>query len=329
MCLMSGTDVKILLLMPNFFDYPQLIMAELRKNYIVDVVYNECKEYGYFWNKSFCRKVIRKGFFFIEKMDIRRAERIVYDFYYSVTRNIQTSYDYVVCIKGDFFPDAIYESFRKRFKNAKFILYQWDDVSLLQKKSHFKYFDKLFFYNVADCRKYKGTYLPVFSKPPANIREHTKEFDIAVIGTVGKSHRERLKIVNSIYRKYKGKYKFFVYLYSSEEGLDTSLPVFTVKLPYDEYISVLQKSKCVLDIAIHGQKGPTTRFNDALSTKTKVMTTNGNIRKYPYYTSNILILNKYTLSIPASFLDSPYDETDLQYMTVALWTKNLLSEKDG
>ena len=171
--------------------------------------------------------------------------------------------------------------------------------------------------------------MPVFSKTPANIREHTKEFDIAVIGTVGKSHRERLKIVNRIYRKYKGKYKFFVYLYSNEEGLDTSLPVFTVKLPYDEYISVLQKSKCVLDIAIHGQKGPTTRFNDALSTKTKVMTTNRNIRKYPYCTSNILILNKYTLSIPATFLDSPYDETDLQYMTLVLWAKSLLTEKDG
>ena len=80
-----------------------------------------------------------------------------------------------------------------------------------------------------------------------------------------------------------------------------------------------------LDIGINKQKGPTTRFNDAICTKTKVITNNKNIKKYPLFSNNILIIHNLSIKIPQNFIETSYEDNNIIPMTVQSWCEKILS----
>ena len=222
------------------------------------------------------------------------------------------------------FPERQYSDLKNRYKNAKFVIYQWDDLSLLVKTKQSKWFEKHYSYNIEDCKKNDFQYLPMFSKKVGNEKNVTKKYDIAIIGTIDHAHQKRLHIIEKIYNTYNNRYKFFLYLYR-RDNITTHLPSYTEKMPFDGYVNALKESRCVLDTTLINQEGPTTRFNDALGTDTKVITTNQNIKNYPIYSDNILIIDESNPIIDEKFVLSPYHHTDLEFMSVEKWCDIILS----
>jgi len=313
--------------MPDFFDYPKMIIEELQsRGYNVDYICNESDEYRQTIGRkrNIIYRIVRKIFPVMQKIDIQQAENVAHVLYTKQISTLKDKYNYVICIKGDMFPETQYSVLRNKYHSAKFIIYQWDDLSLLIKTKQSKWFDKKISYNIEDCKKNGFQYLPMFSKTYF-AENTTKKYDIAIIGTIDRAHEKRLRIIEQIYHRYKDTFRFYLYLYR-KGNIETELPSYTEKLPFDDYVSALQSAKCVVDIALINQEGPTTRFNDALGTKTKVITTNKYIKKYPIYSDNILIIDEIEPIIDEKFVNTPYQDNNLEFMSIEKWCNTILAE---
>ena len=319
--------MDILLLMPDFFDYPKMIIEEFEsQNHRVTYICNETKKYylGFYYPKDILRRVIRKLLpRYIKKKDTLNAEKIMHSIYEPQIKSLPETIDTILCIKGDMFSEDSYQLLRQRYPKARFILYQWDDLSLLLKRTHTRWFDTIYSYNIDDCNQNGFSYLPMFSKITQTTDNPPKQYDIAIVCTIDCDHRDRLQLIENIYNRYKDKYKFFLHLYLND-NITTALPASHEKLPYDSYIDILRQSSCILDIPIEAQKGPSTRFNDALATHTKVITTNREITKYPVYSENIAIINKDNPEIEEEFIRGGYKEEGKEFYDVKKWSYKIL-----
>lgn len=208
--------------------------------------------------------------------------------------------DIVLVINGDALTNTSYQELKKYNPSAIFILYIWDDIKGLFKKSHFRFFDSIYAYNVDDCKKYNFKYLPMFTEKFQFPTNDVKKYDVAIIAT---ANNERIETAKSLYEKYKTKLKFYIYFYSPNLQFD----FFTHDTPlqYQNYLKVLSESKTIFEMGRNNQEGPTTRFFDSLETKTKIITTNQNIKKYPVYGRNICILDK-KMTIPEDFINEAF-----------------------
>ena len=79
------------------------------------------------------------------------------------------------------------------------------------------------------------------------------------------------------------------------------------KLTQEETFDVFGSSKAVIDCPIDGQKGLTMRTFEVLGNDIKLITTNDNIKKYNFYSSNNIFVVDGTQMVPDSFFDTPFD----------------------
>lgn len=313
---------SVLLICPHFMGYDIQIVEELKKNYEVDFLDNEI----------FLKNVRQKYFKLpkIIKILFKLAPGIKYLYRENMLLNCNSKYifdidftkeyKYIVVINGDGFSDDFYNKlFKKQYKAMK-ILYIWDDYSWLFKNSHVKYFDKVFSFNIIDCKSKKFNYLPMYTKKYF-CAVNEKKYDIAIVASANK---KRVNLAKYLYNKYKDQYNFYIYFYSKKNWgfFDYKQP-----LSNDEYLEVLSKSKAIVDCYRGNQKGPTTRVYDSLMTKTKIITTNKEIKNYPVYNKNILILNKKN-EIPNEFIYDKYFESSIKEVTIDLWISHLLLKND-
>lgn len=311
---------RVLLICPHFMGYDEIITSYLLSNqyevFFIDSdkclkpAREEYKRYSIFLRlflKSFpkLRELIR------EKLLSKRCAGILSDL--DDIKNI----DYTIVINGDGLSKEFYNKLSKKYPYSQKILYIWDDLNWLFKKNHIKSFDNVFSYNIDDCKKNNFSYLPVFT---AELEEknYEKEYDISIIATAS---QERVRLAKEIFEKYKNEYKFYIYFYDKESKFDFFSH--TVPLSYEKYQKVLAKSVAILDIVRYGQKGPTTRIYDSILTRTKVITKNKFIKKYPVYNSNILILDK-NYEIPSSFIKKDFNDAGVKCITVKEWFQTLI-----
>lgn len=319
--------MKALLIVPHFFGYENSIKTGLEsKGYQVDLIDSEQQktEYWNCWEKDLIHKGLRHILPGQRERDRKKADSIFGKKYLEcILKQIErdeNGYSLILTVKGDMIQDSFYEYLKKKNPNAKYLLYLWDDAKLLHRVDYFHYFDQVYSYNIEDCRQYKWKYLPIFTQISVNNNIAEKEYDIAIIGT---GHKERVKIAKKIYERYKDKYTFFIYLLK-KDGMKNDFFAKDIGLSYHKYFEILRKSKAVLDIPLNGQKGPTTRVFDACITRTKVITINRSIIKYPVYGRNIQIINKHRLKIPECFVNEPYIDEGKQMLDVNEWIEKIL-----
>lgn len=311
---------KILLICPHFMDYDKQMINELQKDYFVKYIDNErfLKEVR---NKYYKLPIIIKGILkFFPKVREQFRESLLEKYDNKIEYEINNDdniYDYIIVINGDGYSNRLYKKLFYKQKSAFKILYIWDDFSWLFKNTHVELFEKVFSFNIVDCKEKSFLYMPMFTKKIEN-NEIKKIYDISIVASANK---ERIEVAKHLYYKYKGKYKFYIYFYSKEDNYDFFCN--DKPLSYDDYQEVLLKSKIMVDCYRGGQKGPTTRVYDSLMTKTKIITTNKLISKYPIYNENILILDK-TYNIPKNFVFDEYLETEIKPITLDLWIRHLM-----
>ena len=100
------------------------------------------------------------------------------------------------------------------------------------------------------------------------------------------------------------------------------------KISYNEMMSIMAKSRAVLDIAVREQFSPSTRAIESIPTKTKVISTCKDIINYDYYNpNNISIVDRDQIIVDKNWLLLPYQDLDnnikLKY-SLTNWVDNII-----
>lgn len=92
-------------------------------------------------------------------------------------------------------------------------------------------------------------------------------------------------------------------------------------LPYEDYLKVLAKSKCVLDLwRLYPTEGYSFRIAESMALKTKVITNRVGIKDEPFYdNSRFLVINDFSDLTPKlieDFLKTPYKPIEQKFYAI-------------
>jgi hypothetical protein len=329
-------DKKILFLSVQTFNYEKAIANKLRDFGAIVDYFDERPS-----NSIFAKGIIRfKRNLYHQKID---------SYYKKILQKTNaTTYDFLFVIKGEVVPLFFLEEFRKRNLNCKFIFYTWDSfVNNPNAVSILKYFDEKFTFDGKDAIQHKINFRPLFFMDEyQNIyKEQKKEAFKYHLLFLGTAHSDRYKISNSIVdwctqNKYASYAYYFmpsriVFVYKSL--FDSTFQNFSYQkvsfksLTIEEIIDLYGSSSVILDINHPGQQGLTMRTFEALGAGKKIITTNPDIKKYPFYNeNNVFVINRENIVLHHSFFESPFEKISdqlYQEMSLSGWLKNIFIEK--
>jgi hypothetical protein len=328
-------DKKILFLSVQTFNYEKAIADKLRDiGAIVD-----------YFDERPSNSIFAKG--------IIRFKRTLYqkkiDSYYKklLQKTKATAYDFLFVIKGEVVPRFFLEEFRKANPKCQFIFYTWDSfannpnaVSIL------KYFDKKFTFDGNDAVAHKINFRPLFfideyQKIDKEDKKSPLKYHMLFLGT---AHSDRYRISNSIvewcsqnnYSSYAYYFMPSKIVYAYKSLFDSTFQNFSYEkisfksLTIDKIIDLYESSSVILDINHPGQHGLTMRTFEALGAGKKIITTNPDIKKYPFYNdNNVLVINREKVVLNPSFFESPFEKIpDALYQDMSLsgWLETIFIE---
>ncbi|OAA86966.1 hypothetical protein [Clostridium ljungdahlii] len=282
--------MKLLLIMPNFFDYPQVISEELNNlGYEVDCFDDRPSTNG------FIKAIIR-----VKKDLINHYIKVYFNKMMETVR--KNRYDIVLLISGQslsFSADMIKEV-RKSQPNAKFVLYQWDSLRNFPSiQNVHEYFDKCYSFDKEDVNDNSNLkFLPLFySKRYEEIAQKADieiKYDFCFVGT---AHPKKYKYINMMSEQlmtvYNNQFIYFffpsrlVFLFRKLRNMELRKAQYNefhyTPLNGEEMDKLISQSRCILDSAQAGQVGLTIRVLEALGAKKKLITTNEDIKNYDFY----------------------------------------------
>lgn len=309
--------MKLLLIMPRFFNYPEVITEELKGlGYEVD-----------FWDDRPSTNALVKATIRINKNIIHKyIESYFNEFMKSVRKK---KYDVVFLISGQSlsFSESMISELKSCQLKAKFVLYQWDSQENFPYiKSIQKYFDDCYSFDKRDVNENSNLkFLPLFySKMYEKIGEKSSndyKYDFCFVGT---AHPKKYKFIKKMSKQLKTVYpKQFIYFFFPSRIVYVYRKIRNKELRkarYNEFHfeplrseemnDIYQNSRCVLDSAQDGQIGLTIRVIESLGAKKKLITTNEDIVNYDFYRpENIYIYNK-EIDLDDVFFKEEYKELD-------------------
>lgn len=328
--------MKLLLIMPRFFNYPELIIEELNAiGYEVDFFDDRPSTNA--WVKAAIR--INKNIIhtYIEK------------YFNEVMKTVRSKkYDVVFLISGQSlsFSEEMVGAIKKCQPQAKFVLYQWDSqTNFPYIKKIQKFFDKCYSFDRRDIEETPSlNFLPLFySRTYEGIGTRNKKdykYDFCFVGT---AHPKKYKFINMMSGQLKSVYpKQFIYfffpspiVYFYRKVMNKELrgakysEFHYVPLKGKEMNDVYEASRCVLDSAQAGQLGLTIRVLEALGAKKKLITTNEDIVNYDFYRPENIYVYKGKIDLDDVFFKEEYKEVDKEvYEKYSLrsWLKEIVED---
>lgn len=326
--------MKLLLIMPQFFDYPQIIVEELNKmGYEVD--FYDDRPSTNAWIKAVIR--INKNLIY----------NYIKSYFERIMENIRgKKYDVVFLISGQSlsFDENMIQTIRENQKEAKFVLYQWDSQENFSYiKCMQRFFDKCYSFDKNDVQENVSlNFLPLFYSPKyEKIGEKCSqniEYDFCFIGTAHPQKYKYIKMMSKqlkklypnqfIYFYFPSKIVFFYRKIMNREFRRAHFNEFHFKpLKEEKMNAIFELSGCILDSAQSGQSGLTIRVFEALGAKKKLITTNKDIINYDFYRPENIYVYDGNFDSNNIFFKSQYQEIDEEiYKKYSLsnWLKEVL-----
>lgn len=258
---------------------------------------------------------------------------------------LETKFDYFFLNRGEIVPEFFLQEFRKRQFDCQLILSTWDSF---ENQSHpvtiLKYFDRKFTFDPNDAFEHQINFRPLFYLDAfKNLNSIDKEFDILFLGT---AHSDRYKI-SKLVKNWASQNRLLTFCYYYMHGrlvyvfkkiFDKTFGEFNFldlsfkSLTLSEIVSLYQKSNVILDINHPLQSGLTMRTFEAIGAKKKLITTNQNISKYPFYNeNNIFIIDRNNINLELSFFEKTYVNIDsnlYEKLSIEGWLFNLFVDSD-
>lgn len=328
--------MKLLLIMPKFFDYPEIIVNELNEmGYEVDFFDDRPSTNA--WIKAAIR--INKNLIgtYIKK------------YFESVMKTVRSKkYDVVFLISGQSlsFSESMINEIKLCQKDAKFVLYQWDSqTNFPYIKQVQKYFDKCYSFDRRDIEETPSLkFLPLFySRKYEEIgkRNNTNfKYDFCFVGT---AHPKKYKFIKMMSEQLKSVYPnqfiyfFFpspiVYFYRKIMNNELRKAKYNefhyVPLKGKDMNDVYETSRCVLDSAQDGQLGLTIRVLEALGAKKKLITTNEDVINYDFYKPENIYVYEGKIDLENVFFTHEYKEVSeevYEKYSLRSWLKEIVED---
>lgn len=326
--------MKLLLIMPRFFDYPEIIKKELNcMGYEVD--FFDDRPSSNAWIKAAIR---------INKNLVSNYIKRYFNQMMQTVKN--KKYDVVFLISGQSlsFSEKMIKEIKDCQQDAKFILYQWDSqMNFPYIKKIQKYFDKCYSFDREDVEKNsKLKFLPLFySKNYEQMvtnNDNYFKYDFCFVGT---AHPKKYKFISMMSKQLKNVYpKQFIYFYFPSRIVFFYRKLMNREMKNAKYKEfhftplkgkkmdeIYKASKCVLDSAQEGQSGLTIRVIEALGAKKKIITTNEDIINYDFYCPENIYLYKGNIDLDNVFFKETYKEIDItiyQKYSIQSWLMEVL-----
>ncbi|MDE6692609.1 MAG: hypothetical protein K2K05_04415, partial [Muribaculaceae bacterium] len=237
------------------------------------------------------------------------------------------------------------------------IQYCWDSFNSKDLRMSEKYFDKLYTFDIVDAKNPGWKLLPSFyESKDIMIKEGNEDYDLFMIGA---NHDGRYSFVRKVLRNLKfhdlnNYVKIFAHPINNlvmnfsidciktilnfnhihellfKYGFENKEITINQKIGYEEYMRIMQKSKCILDDNCDGQAGLSPRFIRAMILNKKVITTNKWACDYSFVNEkNVLIVDKDKPVIDIDFIKSdicPPKPSNLDSLELSNWVKILIGE---
>lgn len=327
--------MRILLITPNFFDYPTQMCEELKRmGHEVDW-YDDRPS-----TNSFVKAIIRIDKNYINGMIARYFAKMMEEI-------AGKRYDVVLLVSGQSlsFTEGMMERLKESQKQAIFVLYQWDSMRNFPYIAKIqKYFDRCYSFDKNDVKSYNLKFLPLFyTKRYEDIgkkKDVQYKYDLMFVGT---AHPKKYKYVREMSEKLRPAYPdqfiyfFFpsrlVYIYRKVKNPELKNAKYSefhyIPINGPEMDKLLTESKCVLDSAQDGQIGLTIRVLETLGAKRKIITTNQDVVNYDFYREENVYVYNGEFDLNAPFFKKPYKEIEENvYERYALrnWLKELIGD---
>lgn len=328
--------MKLLLIMPRFFNYPELIKEELN-NMGYEVDFFDDRPSTNAWikaairiNKNLISKYIKR--YFTKVMETVRNKK----------------YDVVFLISGQSlsFSKEMVAEIKACQPQAKFVLYQWDSqTNFPYIKQVQEFFDKCYSFDRRDIEETPSLdFLPLFySRIYEEIgKKNTSNFkyDFCFVGT---AHPKKYKFINMMSEQLKDVYpNQFIYFFfpsplvyffrkmRNKELRDARYNEFHyIPLKGKEMNDIYEASRCILDSAQAGQLGLTIRAIEALGAKKKLITTNKDVVNYDFYRPENIYLYEGKIDLNNVFFKEKYKEVDqdiYQKYSLRSWIKEIVED---
>ena len=327
---------RILLISPDFFNYPLIIVNELKgMGYIVDWINDRPS------NSNIIKAILRINRDCISIINHKYFDRIL-------KRIIDKDYDIFILIIGQsmWFHKNMIEELRKRMRGTKFIAYLWDSIKNCKyvTPEFLSSFDKRYSFDRSDANRYNEIeFLPLFySSAYEEISKENSfiEYDLFYVGT---AHPKKYKYINIMSKQLKVIYeKQFIYHYMpsklkylyhkvrDEEFSYAKLSDFkNEKLNEETIVKIIKKSRCILDSPQDGQEGLTIRTIECLGAKKKLITTNSDIKNYDFYKEENIYVYEGEFDFKSKFFTYPYCEIEeriYEKYSLKNWLKTILKK---
>ncbi len=308
---------KILFLSVSFFKYENAIAKRLTELGAEVDFYDERPS-----NSNLSKGIIRlnKRFYHLK----------ITQYYNRILNEIQDKkYDYFFLIKGEAIPVFFLEKIKENNPKMEMIYYNFDPLdeypNLIE---NLKYFDKKFTFEYNDSVKFNLNFRPLFYLDEyRNLNQNIQpQYDIVFIGSahtdryiVGEKIRtvaDRLNLRSYFYYYAMGRIAFRL-----KKIIDKSLKQFDIrkvsfdKLNHHQIIDFYKKTKSVLDINKPFQNGLTIRTFEVLASGRKLITTNLDIKNYPFYDpDNILVVDREDIQLDPDFFTTDFKELEKEVL---------------
>jgi hypothetical protein len=242
---------------------------------------------------------------FLSKVFLNRNIKEVY--YRKIMKKrlaiLPEKYDVIFIIRPDLLTNK--ELAVLKSKTPKLIAYYWDTIDFYpRKKKIIHLFDKMYSFDIEDCKKYgfnKLTNFYYYEPAPVPIDKtvfcisHIEKKRYPFFNKMGKFLDEN----NITYR--------FLTKQSKEKLRSPYIEYLKDTIPYADMLKLLNHYEIVLDIAKPHQHGLSFRTFEALGMNKKLITNNRSVMEYDFYNpNNILVIDFDNLVLPKSFFETPF-----------------------
>lgn len=320
---------RLLFITIEFYEYIYQIEKQIENllNVEIDELFldKECYGIHYLFNR------ISKGKYKEYKNTKNQRE-----FFLQIENN---KYDYIFMIVGRGLDIESFSKFILRQKEAKKVLYLWDDVKRVDNFFETRnYFDSIFSFDHTDCNNYNINFLPLFYCPVYKYDNEFKKIDFSFTGFL---HSDREKILDSIIKEFpQNKFNWFAILQTTRKHQfvnclkEKKRKKFYIKfksIDMNKNAQILKQSKFVIDAPHTSQNGLSIRTFEALAANAKLITTNINIKRYSFYNpQNILIIDREKPVVNDNFISEKfksYEKDFIDEYSLENWIRKLFDIK--
>jgi hypothetical protein len=219
-----------------------------------------------------------------------------------IEKELNNSYDLVFFLTVHFFAHENLLALKKSHENSKFVLYNWDPVTIFNYIPYLYFFDQTFTFDKEDALKYKVNYLPLFCIEAFYQNKHKSEQifkqDVYMVGNLVSTRRYESVKKFADYCKGNGiKFKYFL----------KTTPVVLFRLlmagyfPSDikmrsirktEFLDLMRQSRAVYDFSNHIQSGYTMRVIENFCSDKKIITNNPLLKEEPFFSEDRFFIFK-------------------------------------